>query len=168
MLEWVVTSTSPVEGFLVEWRLAGQEGWTSLEAGVHKVGEESYAGQQQITGLQPDTEYEARVGATNVYGPSNSRVFQVCRWFCHLLTHHVLSVLHPGGSQDFPVLHSGGRQDVPAIHILLIFIKDYLNHSDGCWHFNPTLPKSLKKCQHQDQYSYSCWQQQIHTARNLK
>ena len=131
MLEWVVTSTSPVEGFLVEWRLPGQEGWTSLEAGVHKVGEESYAGQQQITGLLPDTEYEARVGATNVYGPTNSRVFQVCRWFCHLLTHHVLSVLHTGGSQD-----------VPAIHIL-IFIQQHLKYSRGCSPLHTTLPQSL-------------------------
>ena len=156
MLEWVVTSTSPVEGFLVEWRLPGQEGWTSLEAGVHKVGEESYAGQQQITGLQPDTEYEARVGATNVYGPTNSRVFQVCRWFCHLLTHHVLSVLHTGGSQD-----------VPAIHKLLIFIQHHLKHSNGCSPLHTTLPQSLEKCHQKCQYSYSSLQQQFHTERNL-
>lgn len=76
-LEWVVTSTSPVTEFLVEWRPAGGQEWATLAAPIAKVGPESFSGMVSLEGLGHGAAYEARVAATNAYGLSSpSKVFQ--------------------------------------------------------------------------------------------
>jgi len=70
-LEWVVTSSSPVTKFRVEWKIVGKgKQWQSEIAEVKQVGAESYAGEVALEGLVPGREYMARVAATNSYGES--------------------------------------------------------------------------------------------------
>lgn len=71
-LEWVVTSSTPVLQFRVEWKMVGREKseWQSEIVEVVKVGAESYAGELALEGLLSGREYRARVAATNSYGES--------------------------------------------------------------------------------------------------
>ena len=69
LLEWVVTSTSPVTEFQVEFRLdQATAGWENLTAEVEEVATESYSGSVGLENLQPATRYLARVRAKNSYG----------------------------------------------------------------------------------------------------
>ena len=69
LLEWVVTSTSPVTEFQVEFRLdQGTAQWENLTAEVVEVAAESYSGSVGLENLQPATRYQARVRAKNSYG----------------------------------------------------------------------------------------------------
>ena len=68
-LEWVVTSTSQVTEFQVEFRLdQGTARWENLTAEVEEVAPESYSGSVGLENLQPGTRYLARVRAKNSYG----------------------------------------------------------------------------------------------------
>ena len=70
-LEWVVTSTSPVTEFQVEYKEdAGASRWHNVTAEVVKVGSESYSGSLTLDNLLPATGYLARVAAKNSYGYS--------------------------------------------------------------------------------------------------
>ena len=69
MLEWVVTSSSPVTEFQVEFRQEqGSARWEPLSAEVKGVAPESYSGSVGLENLQPATRYLARVRAKNSYG----------------------------------------------------------------------------------------------------
>ena len=70
-LEWVVTSTSTVTEFRVEWREEGADAWESEVTEVEQVEQESYAGQVALTNLKTGLYYVARVSATNSYGLSS-------------------------------------------------------------------------------------------------
>ena len=69
LLEWVVTSTSPVTEFQVEFKLdQATARWENLTAEVKEVATESYSGSLGLENLQPATRYLARVRAKNSYG----------------------------------------------------------------------------------------------------
>ena len=69
LLEWVVTSTSPVTQFQVEFRLdQATARWENLTAEVEEVATESYSGSVGLENLLPATRYLARVRAKNSYG----------------------------------------------------------------------------------------------------
>jgi hypothetical protein len=107
-LEWVVTSTSPVTEFLVEWRPAGGQEWATLAAPIAKVGPESFSGMVSLEGLGHGAAYEARVAATNAYGLSSpSKVFQVTsldiKLFPHIELTIAFSVLHIARAQVGPL-----------------------------------------------------------------
>jgi len=72
-LEWVVASSTMVNQFKVEYRLAdnADAAWKPLNAEVHKVGAESFAGKVMLHDLTPATSYIARVAAKNAYGYSS-------------------------------------------------------------------------------------------------
>ena len=71
-LEWVVTSTSPVTEFQVEYKMdAGASQWRNLTVEVVKVGSNSYSGQVTLDSLEAATKYLARVAAKNSYGLSS-------------------------------------------------------------------------------------------------
>jgi len=72
-LEWVVTSSSDVSEFKVEYReeSEGSEDWKEIVAKVDKVEHESYAGEVTLEKLRPETRYVARVAAKNSYGYSS-------------------------------------------------------------------------------------------------
>ena len=62
LLEWVVTSSSPVTEFQVEFRQEqGAAHWKPLSAEVKGVAPESYSGSVGLENLQPATRYLARV-----------------------------------------------------------------------------------------------------------
>jgi len=69
-LEWMVASSTLVTEFNVEYRKADEAdaAWTPLNAEVHKVGVESFAGKVMLHDLTPATNYIARVAAKNAYG----------------------------------------------------------------------------------------------------
>ena len=73
MLEWVVTSTSLVTEFNVEYSRedASENQWIPLAANVNKVGDASYAGKVSLHNLLPATKYVVRVAAKNSYGYSS-------------------------------------------------------------------------------------------------
>ena len=69
LLEWVVTSTSPVTEFQVEFRLdQAAARWENLTAEVEEVAPESFSGSVGLENLLPGTRYLARVRAKNSYG----------------------------------------------------------------------------------------------------
>jgi len=71
-LEWVVTSSSEVTEFTVEYREDSAAGeWKKVVAKVDKVEMESYAGEVTLEKLRPATRYVARVAAKNSYGYSS-------------------------------------------------------------------------------------------------
>jgi len=71
-LEWVVTSSSEVSEFKVEYREAGEgAAWEDVTAKVERVGAESFAGAVLLEGLKEKQSYLARVAAKNSYGYSN-------------------------------------------------------------------------------------------------
>ena len=89
-LEWVVTSTSTVTEFRVEWREEGADAWESEVTKVEQVEKESYAGQVALTNLKTGLYYVARVSATNTYGLSSpSNEFKVTSH----LSIHIPSIL---------------------------------------------------------------------------
>merc|ERR1719483_1994743 len=69
-LEWVVTSSSEVTDFKVEFKGENDIAWTSLAGEVDKVEAESYAGHLLLDNLSQDTKYVTRVSAKNSYGYS--------------------------------------------------------------------------------------------------
>merc|ERR1712170_162136 len=71
-LEWVVSSSSLVTEFQLEYRMSDGVGgdWHQLQAEVHRVEDESYAGKVTLHDLAPATGYMARVAAKNSYGYS--------------------------------------------------------------------------------------------------
>eukprot|EP00090_Calanus_glacialis_P024545 TRINITY_DN3816_c0_g1_i1.p1 TRINITY_DN3816_c0_g1~~TRINITY_DN3816_c0_g1_i1.p1 ORF type:complete len:511 (-),score=71.37 TRINITY_DN3816_c0_g1_i1:374-1906(-) len=71
-LEWVVTSSSDVSEFKVEYREDSEgNSWEEVVAKVDKVEHESYAGEVTLEKLRPATRYVARVAAKNSYGYSS-------------------------------------------------------------------------------------------------
>eukprot|EP00092_Neocalanus_flemingeri_P012338 GFUD01013302.1.p1 GENE.GFUD01013302.1~~GFUD01013302.1.p1 ORF type:complete len:508 (+),score=79.40 GFUD01013302.1:150-1673(+) len=71
-LEWVVTSSSDVSEFKVEYREDSEgSAWETVVAKVEKVEDESYAGKVTLEKLLPATRYVARVAAKNSYGYSS-------------------------------------------------------------------------------------------------
>ena len=73
MLEFVVTSTSLVTEFNVEYTRddASENQWIPVVANVNKVGDASYAGKVFLHNLLPATKYAVRVAAKNSYGYSS-------------------------------------------------------------------------------------------------
>jgi len=71
-LEWVVTSSSEVSEFQVEYKEDSAAGeWKKVVAKVDRVEHESYAGEVTLEKLRPATRYVARVAAKNSYGYSS-------------------------------------------------------------------------------------------------
>ena len=71
-LEWVVTSSSDVSEFKVEYREDSEgNSWEEVVAKVDKVEHESYVGEVTLEKLRPATRYVARVAAKNSYGYSS-------------------------------------------------------------------------------------------------
>merc|ERR1712096_526990 len=72
-LEWVVESITEVTQFQVEYRkVADDDGeWIKINVIPSKVDKRSYAGKVVIDGLNPSTEYVARVKSKNNFGLSN-------------------------------------------------------------------------------------------------
>merc|ERR1712013_952774 len=71
-LEWVVTSSSEVSEFKVEYKEDTATGeWENVVAKVDRVEHESYAGEVTLEKLRPATRYVARVAAKNSYGYSS-------------------------------------------------------------------------------------------------
>jgi len=71
-LEWVVTSSSDVSEFKVEYREDSEgSAWEEVVAEVEKVDHESYAGKITLEKLRPATRYVTRVAAKNSYGYSS-------------------------------------------------------------------------------------------------
>ena len=73
ILEWVVTSTSLVTEFNVEYSRddASENEWIPVASNVNKVGDASYAGKVSLHNLLPATKYAVRVAAKNSYGYSS-------------------------------------------------------------------------------------------------
>jgi len=69
-LEWVVTSSSEVSEFKVQYKKEseGEEDWKEVIAKVDQVEHESYAGEVTFEKLHPATRYVAKVAAKNSYG----------------------------------------------------------------------------------------------------
>jgi len=71
-IEWVVTSSSDVSEFKVEYKEDSEgSAWEEVVAKVTKVEHESYAGEVTLEKLHPATRYVARVAAKNSYGYSS-------------------------------------------------------------------------------------------------
>ena len=72
-LEWVVTSSSEVSEFKVQYKKEseGEEDWKEVIAKVDQVEHESYAGEVTFEKLHPATRYVAKVAAKNSYGYSD-------------------------------------------------------------------------------------------------
>ena len=121
-LEWVVTSTSPVTEFQVEYKLdAGVSAWRNVTAEVMKVGANSYSGEVTLDGLETASKYLARVAAKNSYGYSSfSPSFHFSTFYQAVLTSPPSQPVHEKSVSGSDGVHLSLCVGVISVLLLLV------------------------------------------------